>query len=63
MPVQYLRTFTARQRTEAANVRLGRVLAFVLFAIVAAIWLTLIAQVVRVRRVCRPVGKPRPSSA
>jgi uncharacterized membrane protein YoaK (UPF0700 family) len=33
MPVQYLRTFTARQRTEAANVRLGRVLAFVAGAV------------------------------
>lgn len=29
MPVQYLRTFTARQRTEASNIRLGRALAFV----------------------------------
>jgi len=33
----------------------GRVLAFVLFAIVGAIWLTLGAQVWRVRRVCRRV--------
>ena len=31
----------------------GHVLVFVLFAIVAAIWLTLAAQVWRVRRVCR----------
>ncbi|MGB9988988.1 YoaK family protein [Massilia sp. SM-13] len=33
MPVQYLRTFTAAQRTEAANIRLGRVLAFVAGAV------------------------------
>lgn len=33
MPVQYLRTFTARERTEASNVRLGRVLAFVAGAV------------------------------
>jgi uncharacterized membrane protein YoaK (UPF0700 family) len=33
MPVQYLRTFTAAQRTEASNVRLGRVLAFVAGAV------------------------------
>jgi hypothetical protein len=48
----------------------GKVLVVVLFAIVAAIWLTLITQVVRVRRVCRGVvaagadgtrSSPRPS--
>lgn len=33
MPVQYLRTFAARQRTEASNIRLGRVLAFVAGAV------------------------------
>jgi hypothetical protein len=33
----------------------GKVLVVVLFAIVAAIWLTLVTQVVRVRRVCRGV--------
>jgi molybdopterin-containing oxidoreductase family membrane subunit len=33
----------------------GKILVVVLFAIVAAIWLTLITQVVRVRRVCRVV--------
>ncbi|UGQ44842.1 YoaK family protein [Massilia endophytica] len=33
MPVQYLRTFTAAQRTEASNIRLGRVLAFVAGAV------------------------------
>ncbi|MBC7596379.1 MAG: polysulfide reductase NrfD [Kineosporiaceae bacterium] len=41
----------------------GRVLAVVLFAIVAAIWLTLITQVVRVRRVCRVAPKATTSSA
>ena len=40
----------------------GRVLAVVLFAIVAAIWLTLIAQIVRVRRVCRVAQKVTTSS-
>jgi molybdopterin-containing oxidoreductase family membrane subunit len=35
----------------------GNVLIVVLFAIVAAIWLTLAAQVVRIRRVCRPEVK------
>jgi len=33
MPFQYLRTFTARERTEAANLRLGRVLTFVAGAV------------------------------
>lgn len=33
MPVQYLRAFAARQRTEASNIRLGRVLAFVAGAV------------------------------
>ncbi len=41
----------------------GNVLVVVFFAIVAAIWLTLGAQVWRVRRVCRGVQKPTPSSA
>src|SRR5674476_107210 len=31
----------------------GKVLVIALFAIVAAIWLTLVAQIWRVRRVCR----------
>jgi hypothetical protein len=33
----------------------GKILVVVLFAIVAAIWLTLLTQVVRVRRVCRGI--------
>jgi len=41
----------------------GKVLVAALFAIVAAIWLTLAAQVVRVRRVCRPGRRPRVGSA
>jgi hypothetical protein len=41
----------------------GKVLVVVLFAIVAAIWLTLVTQVVRVRRVCRGVQEPTTSSA
>jgi len=35
----------------------GNVLVVVLFSVVAAIWLTLIAQIWRVRRVCRVVAK------
>lgn len=42
--------------------RVGKVLVGVLFAIVAAIWLTLITQVVRVRRVCSGVRKATTSS-
>jgi len=41
----------------------GEGLVKVLFTIVAAIWLTLAAQVWRVRRVCRGVEKPTTSSA
>ena len=41
----------------------GHVLVWVLFAIVAAIWLTLAVQVLRVRRVCRGVQEPATSSA
>jgi hypothetical protein len=41
----------------------GKILVVVLFAIVAAIWLTLLTQVVRVRRVCRGVQEPTTSSA
>jgi Ni/Fe-hydrogenase subunit HybB-like protein len=41
----------------------GRTLIIALFAIVAGIWLTLFTQVVRVRRVCRPVREPTTSSA
>ncbi|HEX7463008.1 MAG TPA: hypothetical protein VF317_12635 [Dermatophilaceae bacterium] len=33
----------------------GNTLVIVLFSIVAAIWLTLITQVVRVRRICRVI--------
>ena len=40
----------------------GNVLVGVLFIIVAAVWLTLIAQVVRVRRVCRGVQEATTSS-
>jgi len=36
----------------------GNVLVLALFAIVAAIWLTLVAQIWRVRRVCRGVQQP-----
>lgn len=43
--------------------RVGNVLVIALFAIVAAIWLTLGAQVWRVRRVCRSVPEPTISSA
>ena len=43
-----------------ANV--GNVLVVVLFAVVASIWLTLITQLWRVRRVCRVVRKPTTSS-
>ena len=41
----------------------GKVLVVVLFTIVAGVWLTLGAQVVRVRRVCREVQNPAASSA
>jgi len=41
----------------------GKILVVALFAIVASIWLTLGAQVVRVRRVCRPVRKAATSNA
>jgi len=41
----------------------GNVLVLALFAIVAAIWLTLIAQIWRVRRVCRGVQQTATSSA
>jgi hypothetical protein len=37
----------------------GNILVKALFLIVATVWLLLIAQVVRVRRVCRPVRPPR----
>lgn len=40
----------------------GDVLVLALFAIVAAIWLTLATQIWRVRRVCRSVGKVAPST-
>ena len=40
----------------------GKALVGVLFAIVAAIWLTLAAQVVRVRRVCRVIPKAATNS-
>jgi Ni/Fe-hydrogenase subunit HybB-like protein len=40
----------------------GKILVIALFAIVAAIWLTLVAQVLRVRRVCRGVQQPAISS-
>jgi hypothetical protein len=40
----------------------GKILIIVLFAIVAAIWLTLATQVMRVRRVCRGVQEPTISS-
>jgi Ni/Fe-hydrogenase subunit HybB-like protein len=41
---------------------LGKILVIALFAIVAAIWLTLVTQVLRVRRVCRGVQQPAISS-
>jgi len=41
----------------------GNVLIVVLFAIVAAIWLTLVAQIWRIRRVCRVVKQPTSSTA
>ena len=41
----------------------GNVLIVVLFAIVAAIWLTLVAQIWRIRRVCRVVKTPTSSTA
>jgi Ni/Fe-hydrogenase subunit HybB-like protein len=41
----------------------GKILVVALFAIVAGIWLTLGVQVLRIRRVCRPVRKPETSSA
>jgi molybdopterin-containing oxidoreductase family membrane subunit len=41
----------------------GKVLVVVLFAIVAAIWLTLASQVVRVRRLCRPEVKKLTTSS
>jgi Ni/Fe-hydrogenase subunit HybB-like protein len=41
----------------------GNVLVIALFTIVAAIWLTLAAQIWRVRRVCRVVQQPTTSSA
>jgi Ni/Fe-hydrogenase subunit HybB-like protein len=41
----------------------GNVLVIALFAIVAAVWLTLATQVWRVRRVCRVVPEPAASSA
>jgi hypothetical protein len=41
----------------------GTILVKALFLIVATVWLLLIAQVVRVRRVCRPLRTPRVSSA
>jgi len=41
----------------------GNVLIFALFAIVAAIWLTLVAQIWRIRRVCRVVKAPTSSTA
>ena len=41
----------------------GKVLVVVLFTIVAGVWLTLGAQVVRVRRVCREGQNPAASSA
>jgi len=41
----------------------GNVLIVALFAIVAAIWLTLIAQIWRVRRVCRRDRQPTTSTA
>ena len=40
----------------------GNVLVVVLFAVVASIWLTLITQIWRVRRVCRVVREPTTSS-
>ena len=40
----------------------GNVLVVVLFGIVASIWLTLITQIWRVRRVCRVVREPTTSS-
>jgi hypothetical protein len=40
----------------------GNVLVMALFAIVAAIWLTLVTQVLRVRRVCRGVQQTAISS-
>jgi len=40
----------------------GKVLVIALFAIVAAIWLTLVAQIWRVRRVCRGAQRPATSS-
>ena len=41
----------------------GNTLVVVLFAIVAAIWLTLVAQIWRVRRVCRGVEQAMPGNA
>ena len=41
---------------------LGKILVIALFAIVAAIWLTLVAQIWRVRRVCRGAQQPATSS-
>jgi len=41
----------------------GNVLVVVLFAIVAAIWLTLLTQIWRVRRVCRSVPEPTTNAA
>jgi len=41
----------------------GKVMVIVLFAIVAAIWLTLITQIWRVRRVCRGIPVPTASTA
>jgi Ni/Fe-hydrogenase subunit HybB-like protein len=41
----------------------GNILVKALFLIVATIWLLLIAQVIRVRRVCRPARMPTISSA
>jgi hypothetical protein len=40
----------------------GNVLVVVLFAVVASIWLTLITQIWRVRRVCRVVREPATGS-
>ena len=41
----------------------GNIMVVVLFTIVAAIWLTLLAQIWRVRRVCRGIRQPATSTA
>lgn len=41
----------------------GNILVIVLFTIVAAIWLTLLTQIWRVRRVCRRIPEPTPRTA